>query len=210
MGAFSKKVLTTYVDSECKRQLFLLLAEEDGQWMNPLEKLEPLSRKRIGLLEVQKLGNKYQQRVYEELVTFPNTDFASNPYQEVVHSTLLSEKFNEYYATLQSSNGSFCLLEKSISTPQSFLDFIFKHAPIFNNVNQYVKDQSERLIPDIILLGNTKLPSNEPIFELLPSGFVREVDQSELTTKFALNILDIKMSNQEKVNKRQFIEITFY
>ena len=75
MGEFSKKVLTTYIDSECKRQLFLLLAEEDPRWMNPLYEIIPLPRKRIGMFEVQKLGNKYQQQVYAELITLPNTQY---------------------------------------------------------------------------------------------------------------------------------------
>ncbi len=88
MGEFSKKVITTYIDSECKRQLFILLGQEDPRWMNPLEDIIPLPRKRIGMFEVQKLGNKYQQQVYAELVTVPNTQYSISPYNNVVHSHL--------------------------------------------------------------------------------------------------------------------------
>ena len=210
MGEFAKKVLTTYVESECKRQLFLLLGKNDKRWMDPLEDLIPLSRNRIGLVEVQKLGNKYQQKIYEELITLPNTQYAISPYKNVVHSSLSSESFDEYYDLLLSSQESFCLLEKAIMTPDSFLGFIFNHAKIFENVDEYVTNQSERLIPDIILVGNSNLPADAAIYELLPNGNLRDVQANELKSRFALNIIDIKMSNQEKVNKRQFIEIVFY
>lgn len=210
MGAFSKKVITTYIDSECKRQLFILLGEEDPRWMNPLQDITPLPRKRIGMFEVQKLGNKYQQDVYSELVRIPNTQYSISPYNNVVHSTLKVSEFNNYYDILASSKSSFCLLEKSIETPQSFNDFIFNYNPIFDNETTYIKDPSKSLIPDIILLGNSNLPKNEPIYELLTTGEVREVPDEVLNKRFALNIIDIKMSNKEKVNKRQFVEVIFY
>ena len=210
MGDFSKKVLTTYVESECKRQLFLLLAEKDSRWMNPLEDIEPLTRERIGLIEAQKLGNKYQQQVYAELIRLNNAQYAISPYNNVIHSTLKPEDFDNYFAILMDSQESFCLLEKRIGTPKSFLDFIFKHNPIFDNEENFVLKPSETLIPDIIVLGNTILPQDGPIYEFLPSGVIQEVSRDILRSKFALNILDIKMTNIEKVSKRQFIEILFY
>ena len=210
MGEFSKKVLTSFVDSECKRQLFLLLAEKDKRWMNPLVDIIPLARDRIGLLEAQKLGNKYQQKVYAELITLDNTQFSISPYNNVVHSNLKPEEFDSYYLLLQNSTDGFCLLEKAINTPKTFLDYIFNHNTIFDNAENYVIKESERLIPDIILLGNSLLPINGPVYELLPSGLLQEVPVADLDKRFALNIIDIKMTNQEKVNKRQFIEIVFY
>ncbi len=59
-------------------------------------------------------------------------------------------------------------------------------------------------------MGNSCLPKNEKIYELLPTGEIREVSENELSARYALNIIDIKMSNKEKVNKRQFIEVIFY
>jgi hypothetical protein len=210
MGKFTKKVLTTYIDSECRRQLFLLLGEKDKRWLKPYHELIPLARERIGLVEVQKLGNIYQQKVYNELIALPNTQFAISPYNNIVHSSLNEQSLITYYEILQNTNESFCLLEKEIFTPDTFLDFIFNHNPIFSPGDKYVLDQSERLIPDIILLGNELLPAQDIIYELLETGEVREVRKNELRTRFALNIIDIKMTNEEKVNKRQFIEITFY
>ncbi|RMG33788.1 MAG: hypothetical protein D6732_11375 [Methanobacteriota archaeon] len=191
MGKITKRVLVEWVDFECDRQLFLNLAEKDRNWIEPFRQLT-LS-KRYSQRSKLRYGNLFEHRIYQNILNLPNNVIANEKPNGEIEETVLTRNFL--------ANASFeeplILLEHSFIVPKQFWDNLFpKSKP---------KEYSDRLRPDIMVFR--KIDRSEKI--ILPSGEVSEIP-SDVENPIGICIWDIKITQEESINKKHFIEILHY
>ncbi len=202
MGTFSKQVLVNWAEFDCERQLFLLLGEKDEQWIQPFRKIIPLKRRRTGLrTSVAQLGKNYEQDVYAYLSLLSEAVFHKAASNQVAQAPLSKEKLEEFFHQIENGETrSLVLLEHSIHVPQSLEQVVFGSTDMGN------LRKPEKIRPDILILG--KLSDEEDVFAILPDGSVVPVAKND--NRLFINIIDIKVSSEESIGKKHFIEILFY
>ncbi len=218
MGKFGKKTFTTYIQSECERLLFLELGENDSNMIAGSKAIQKSDRFMREDRYRTALGSKYEQKVYNALITFPRVKYtrSTKPNNPIVKTPLTNTILKKYYQEMLSiPNQSQLLLEHEYLTPKAFKNAIF---PPKKGKITIAKEFSEGERPDVIILtnyaqkveGKDSTSTSSQLMELLPSGAIRELPKSELKHRIGIRILDIKVTEEENVGKRQFIEIFYY
>ncbi|KKM90222.1 hypothetical protein LCGC14_1240810 [marine sediment metagenome] len=205
---FNKRLLTRYTESDCKRQLFLDLAQiKPDIWYTdnrPIEKIKQI-RQKVELLK--HLGRIFEQKVYSHLIKNKGTKFKKKENGEVGGDNLNPLKFKQFYDELiKNPLNDIILLEFQYETPEYFITKIF---PPKNKVKEIPVNYGEQR-PDIIVIGNSLNKQKEKVIELLSDGLIREVHVSEFNSRFGISIIDIKNIREDHVGKKQFIEILYY
>ncbi|KKN08879.1 hypothetical protein LCGC14_1052280, partial [marine sediment metagenome] len=205
---FNKQLLTRYTESECKRQLFLDLAQiKPGLWYTDTRPIERIRQKRQQADLFKRLGKKFEQKVYSHLIKFNDVRFNVKENGEVDETYLNPRIFEQFYDQLMKKPlEDIFLLEFQFETPESFFNEIF---PPKNEQKEIPVNYGEQR-PDIIILGNSFNKRNEKVKELLSDGAIREISKSELISRFGITVIDIKNIREDHIGKKQFIEILFY
>jgi len=205
---FNKHLLTRFIDSECERQLFLDLAQIKPEfWYTDSRKIIPPKRIRKSTNLLLLLGKKYEQKVYSPLISLKGAKYSLNSKGKVDDTYLNPNLFMELYKELRNSAiQDLILLEYQFDVPESvFLD-LFPPKKKGNEIPVNYSDQR----PDIMILGNSLNKMTKSVKELLVDGTIREVPESELKTRYGINIIDIKNIREDNIGKKQFIEIFYY
>ncbi|KKM85321.1 hypothetical protein LCGC14_1290220 [marine sediment metagenome] len=205
---FNKQLLTRYTESECKRQLFLDLAQiKPDLWYTDNRPIERIGQNRLHIKLLPLLGKIFEQKVYSHLIKFNGVKFNVKENGEVDETYLNPRIFEQFYDQLMKKPlEDILLLEFQFETPESFFNEIF---PPKNEYKEIPVNYGEQR-PDIIILGNSFNKRKEKIIELLSDGAIREVPKSELITRFGIVIIDIKNIREDHIGKKQFIEILYY
>ena len=205
---FNKQLLTRYVESECKRQLFLDLAYAmPEKWYTDDRKIEKPEKIRKMPKLLVKLGKKYEQKVYSRLKLIKGAHFNLDHKDRVDETYLNPSLFTQLYEELKESPiTDFILLEHQFEVPDSFLDYIF---PPKEGIMEVPVNYGEQR-PDIMVIGTSNSKKEDEVFELLNDGIIRKVPESELNSRYGINIIDIKNTREDHVGKKQFIEIFYY
>ncbi|KKK99665.1 hypothetical protein LCGC14_2630470, partial [marine sediment metagenome] len=205
---FNKGLLTRYTESECKRQLFLELAQvKPDVWFTDNRSIERIKQKHLHIDLLPLLGKIFEQKVYSHLVKYNGVKFNVKENGEVDETYLNPLIFGQLYDELiNNPSEDIILLEFQYETPEYFFNEIF---PPKNKVKEIPVNYGEQR-PDIIILGNSFNKRKEKTLELLSDGTIREVQGSELNSRFGINIIDIKNIREDHIGKKQFIEILFY
>lgn len=210
---FSKNNLKKYIDVECKRQAFLELPDTD-QWRIPDQEITPRQPRRGASLLAAKLGHKYEQIVYQFFTSLTNTWFKKSLKNNTVLPKKLSlDHFKGIYSKIDSGLFSeVYLLEAEFDPGQEFIKILFpEKAPSLPLAVEYSKFR-----PDIMLIKKleplqiSQESTSTSISELTNTGEIKLVSHKELSTRFAINIVDIKHINETNIGKSQFIEVTYY
>ena len=205
---FNKQLLSRYMESECKRQLFLELAHAmPEKWYTDDRKIEfPKKIRRMHNL-LLKMGHVYEQKVYNKVRFIKgahfNVDQKGNVDETYINPTMFSELYDELK---KSPFDDFILLEYQFEVPDSFLHYIFEAK---GGIQEIPVNYSEQR-PDIMLIGNSNNKLKDDVFELLTNGTIRKVPENELETRFGVNIIDVKNIREDHIGKKQFIEIFYY
>ncbi|MHA1669484.1 MAG: DEAD/DEAH box helicase [Promethearchaeota archaeon] len=200
---FDKQVLTRFVQTECKRQLFLDLSQTRPKlWRDPNRLLIKPKFFRQHADNLTDLGRKYEQEVYKRLINFDEVLFQLDSKNQIKKSYLkpylLHDLYNEGKETI-------LLLEHQYRIPPSF--FIHNFFPKSNNSTIPFFWAKQR--PDIMIIHRVKdltIQTNE----LLADGTIHTVSKEELKLKYSISIIDIKNIRDENIGKKQFIEILYY
>ncbi len=208
MGEFSKQTLTSYIDNDCERQLFLNLGKKDPRWISPLEEIEKLVSIRRGPPgQATEFGKKYEQMVYRSLMNLPQSNFSLTPNNKVVFKLLKKSDFIDIYNKYQQDNKAQIYLEAGITVPRSFYEQLFdlnadEDIPITDEKGN-VKRIDSKIYPDVMIFG---LEGNNKLDE---DGTVIPISVND-DNKVAINLFDIKKASEEAIGKKQFIEIVYY
>jgi AAA domain-containing protein len=207
-GKLDKEILKNFSESECKRELFLVLGKNNSLWINPIRKIEPLKRPPRKSEFLLTKGHIYENEIYDVLMKLPITKFKLSEKNTITGKQLEEKILEQYYSILQSSSVPYLfLLEHQYNTPNSFLDDLL---PPKNKGDLPAIEVSE-FRPDIIVIQNLSESEESDIYkELLPGGIIRKIPQSELKTRYSISIIDIKRTDEEKIGKKHYIEIINY
>ncbi|MBN1801742.1 MAG: AAA family ATPase [Candidatus Lokiarchaeota archaeon] len=205
---FNKQVLTRYVQTQCERQLFLDLGRNKPYlWFDPIVELEKPKRKYRGSENLEKLGKKYEQKVYSKITSLTNVKCEISQNSSVTESFLDEKEFLSYHSMLSSSQDDFLvLLEHEFEIPESFFRDLFE----LKHPNDRVPVDYARQRPDILVIQKIKGKNARKTKELLPEGTVRSIPEIELNNRYGINVIDIKNIRKEKIGKKQFTEIFYY
>ena len=223
---FGKTVLTSYINGECERKLFLDLSRDfNDLWMNPVRDIK--KPKFVRSDKSALLGKNYEQNVY---TTLKNEFFCINlPKKDgkVSVATLTANFLNKLYGEMHKTKKKrVFLLEYQFTIPEKFFLDIFSHKK--DGMKIPLNYSTQR--PDIMIIENESSNINtdtnstdadntdndntsnnkKNIQELLPDGKVRDIPQNELDIRHGISIIDIKDIKDEKIGKKQFIEIFYY
>ncbi len=187
MGKFGKEVLVRWTDFECERQLFLMLGEDDNNWITNERKI---SKQKYQKTKVN-YGKNHERRVYQLLTPLSNVFY--NEQGNQIEETVLNPMF------LQNQNfvPSLVLLEHSFKVNRKFIQELLN--------GNLPKSYSDRFRPDILIFR--PLREDEKIFtwqgkvENLPSNVMNPI---------GITILDIKITHEDFVSKKHFAEILLY
>ncbi|MCH8906415.1 MAG: hypothetical protein IH840_04925, partial [Candidatus Heimdallarchaeota archaeon] len=206
MGKFTKASLSQWAEFECIRQLYLTLGSRDPNWMEPTREIVPLNRIRRGQNRiVLNLGTQYGQKIYRILSNFPTTHFRSGPKGNPSTTPLTKDKLEELYTLSKNGENDHLLLEYSFPITGSFLEYLFG----VENDQLPVIDQIGNIIPDILIFSKDGLTEN-PNTELTVNGDLQVITKESDNHRIGINICDIKMSHQDSIGKKHFIEILYY
>ncbi len=205
---FDKQILARYIESECKRQLFLDLGHNyPNLWFRPNRDIKKPTRIYMGARNLTELGHKYEQKVYFLLKKiFKDVRYKLDIEKKVTGSNLSRLYFLDLYNDLLKDRGLIFLLEYEYENPNSFFENIFfptgkpKPLPI---------DLSNQR-PDILVVGNEMNNFSTGIRELLPDGTIKTLSKNEVKKRFGISVFDIKNIRDSKIGKKQFIEILYY
>jgi len=205
---FNKQMLARYMQSECKRQLFLDLAQVmPEKWYTDKRKIEIPKKIRRMHNKLLELGHTYEQNVYNKLRFIKGAQYNVDQKGKVDDTYINPEMFSELYDELKNSPlNDFILLEYQFEVPDSFLHYIFDAKGGVQEIPVNYGDQR----PDIMLIGSTGNNLKNEVNELLPDGSIRRVPENELKTRFGVNIIDVKNIREDHIGKKQFIEIFYY
>jgi len=203
-GNFDKQVLTRFVQTECKRQLFLDLSQTRPKlWRDPNRLLVDPKIIRRSSDNLIKLGQRYEQLVYKHLVNFKGAIYQLDSKNKVKKSYLKPIILLNLYN--QNDQDSFLLLEHQYRIPPSFYFNHFFDRSKTSTIPFYWSKQR----PDIMVISREKDLTIQ-INELLTDGTIRTVPKEELKTRYSISIIDIKNIRDENIGKKQFIEILYY
>ncbi|MEJ2252296.1 MAG: hypothetical protein P8Y97_21860 [Candidatus Lokiarchaeota archaeon] len=160
----NKQILGDFIESDCKRQLFLNLAKENNQWMSPLREINPLKNKKYGTI-IAELGKGYELQIYDSLIkNNHNRVLINHDWKKPTSKVQLTSEFlNTLYKKLikeENPRRDFCLLEYDFKTPEDFIRNLLK-SPTDQNIPI---NYSENLRPDILLFGFILLRCIGPLF----------------------------------------------
>ena len=206
---FNKQLLTRYTESECKRQLFLILGQSKPDlWYKDNRPIEGIRHKRLQTDLLKRLGKKFEQKVYSHLIRYNGVKYNVKKNGEVDETYLNPQIFKQFYEELikDTNLDDIILLEFQYETPEYFVKNIF---PPKSNVNEIPVNYGEQR-PDIIIIGNSFNKKKKKVLELLSDGTIREVPKREYDTRFGISIIDVKNTREDNIGKKQFIEILFY
>ncbi|MBY8986629.1 MAG: hypothetical protein KGD65_16270, partial [Candidatus Lokiarchaeota archaeon] len=206
---FNKQLLIRYTESECKRQLFLDLAQVKPElWYTDTRSIEGIKHRRQQIKLLLHLGKIFEQKVYAHLAQFKNVRYNVKENGEVDETYLNPQIFKQFYEDLVENTDldDILLLEFQYETPEYLINEIF---PPKNNVKEIPVNFGEQR-PDIIIIGKSFNKKKNKVFELLSDGTIREVPKGEFDTRFGITIIDIKNIREDHIGKKQFIEILFY
>jgi len=203
-GNFDKQVLTRFVQTECKRQLFLDLSQTRPKlWRDPNRLLMDPKVIRRSSDNLIKLGQRYEQLVYSHLINFKEAIYQLNSNKNVKKSYLKPIILLNLYN--QKDQQSWVLLEHQYRIPPSFF---FNHF-FFRSKTNTIPFFWAKQRPDIIIIRREKDLTIQ-LNELLTDGTIRAVPKEELKTRCSISIIDIKNIRDENIGKKQFIEILYY
>ncbi len=215
-----KQNLGEFLESNCERQLFLNLGSGRENWIKPFREIKKLKRTRIAHMLI-KLGRKYEEGVYDELIKNNHNRAILNPNWKNLDSKLMldAKYLDNIYDKLieEGSKKDFCLMEYDFPTPLKLIKRLFKIDPR----NEIPTDYSDSLRPDVLIFGNSKIKTEElevlkvnklkePIGELMIDGTIRRLSEEDLKKRIGIRIIDVKLTRKEKVGKKYFFEILFY
>jgi len=205
---FNKQLLTKYIESECKRQLFLELAYiMPEKWYTDERKIErPKHIHKMHKLLLD-FGKDYEKKVYEYLRSIKGACYNLDAEGNVDETYLNPSLFAQLYENLKKSQlDDFILLEYQYEIPETFFYDIFPPKGTDKAIPVNYGEQR----PDIMIIGNSFNKHNNTVLELISDGTVREVPENELYTRYGINIIDIKNIREDHIGKKQFIEILYY
>jgi len=110
------------------------------------------------------------------------------------------------HAELVKDGRPIVLLEHGITATVGFLTMLFPAKPGSSGTLPVTRNS---LTPDILVLERLA-QSTTPVFEFMPDGTTRAIPKDAMDKRISISILDIKHANDEKVNKKHFIEILYY
>ncbi len=206
---FGKQIFTGYVASECDRNLFLSIARKnESVWIDPPRKLEKGTRPIRSPSLLAKLGHEYEKHVYAFLQThcLPNTSVQLSKNKPGIE-TLNHKVLDKIYHNIQ--DGRFVakiLLEFEYRPPHAFFQDLLS---LSSSIMRIPLDYGT-VRPDILLIQKLNHSPTDNVEELLPNGQIRALPPNELATRLGINIFDVKNIRQEKIGKKQFIEISYY
>jgi len=206
---FNKQLLTRYTESECKRQLFLILGQgRPDLWYKNNRPIESIRHKRLPTDLLKRLGHIFEQKVYSHLIRYNGAKFNIEQNGKVGETYLNPQIFEQFYDELKKDTNleDLMLLEFQYETPEYFIKNIF---PPKNNLNEIPVNYGEQR-PDIIIIGNSFNRKKKKVLELLSDGTIREVPKSEQGIRFGISIIDVKNTREDHIGKKQFIEVLFY
>ena len=200
MGKLDKQIFSMYSEYECERQLLITIGREDPRWTDPPRKITPLTRLRRKTNYALKLGKEYEQEIYDFLKRLPEVIYSLNPEDNVVMTKLTKQVLEDLYTELQGEKNQKILLEHFFSTPIEFF-----HSILGSQIDE-IPAESRSLRPDIIIIGFHQ----GRIRELVENGKIRIIPEEELKKRIGINIIDIKVSNEDSIGKKQLIELVYY
>jgi hypothetical protein len=203
MGDLGKRILVAYVASECERQLFWELGKGDVAWLNPLDKPRSIQRPPGYTELLTRLGHEYEQAVYKPLAALACTECNTAASGEVSAKHVKPAFFAALHPRAL-ARGTTVLLEHQVENPASVVDFLFPPRPGGARPAPDVED----FRPDVLIVE--KRDPAKPARELLPGGIVRAVPPKELARRLSVTVVDVKNVHEDKVGKKQFIEIFYY
>lgn len=209
MGDLGKRILVAYVASECERQLFWELGKGDPAWLDPLDKPRSITRPPGYTELLTRLGHDYEQKVYKPLLAFPVTECNVAGKGEVSRKLLKPAGFAALHGRTI-ARGISILLEHEIENPPAALDFLFPPKPGGSRpgIPSGPAPDVEDFRPDVVIVQ--KIDPASHVRELLPGGAIRVVPPAELASRLAITVIDIKNVHEDKIGKKQFIEIFYY
>jgi hypothetical protein len=202
MGKISKQELSSFIDFECEKKLFVELGMDDPNWMTPGQSIIPLDRKRRGSVKelITNIGKKYEQKVFKSMNRL-RTKYNSSADGNITRTSFNKEKLEELYHDIV-DNGSMIVFEHGIRPPTFFYQALFD--PLNpNSISVENMVCSPIIYPDLLLFNQ---PAED--IELLADGTVARVKAG--SNRVGISIIDIKSNHEENVGKKQFIEVFFY
>lgn len=201
---FNKQVLTRFIQTECKRQLFLDLSQTLPKlWRDPNRLLVDPQRMHRSSENLTELGRRYEQRVYEQLIKLKGVTYQLNPEKNVKKSYLNPIVLLNFYE--QENAESLVILEYQYRIPPSF----FSHLFFLGSKTGTIPFFWSRQRPDLMIIRREK-DLNKQFNELLVDGTIRSIPREELKTRYSISVIDIKNIRDENIGKKQFIEILYY
>ena len=223
VGKFGKKCISTYTDTNCQRQLYIYLGNHDDQWIDlsaPVKIRSGVSDQSNALTNA---GKEYEAKVYTALVQYFASDIKYTQSLAGAADMLKPVKmdpdcFNTLYDTV-SQQKRLLLLEHQWHLTNRFIAQTFDitdgtiptrgNNPTAINPETGEKEGKPRVIrPDLITIQ--QFENNDNIQELLPDGSLRTVSPLEQTTRWGINIIDIKHTPADNIGHRHFSEVLFY
>lgn len=190
VGKINKRTLVEWVDFECQRKLFLDLGDGDKNWINPYRNIK-ITRNRTQRTKLR-FGSEFEKRIYGQIRTLPNVVANVGP-DGNVNETVLTKEFllkNDFHEPV-------ILLEHSFRLSDDFWKLFF---PKGNT-----PECGDRLRPDILVFqrldGTEKIVSEAGTIERVPNNVKRPI---------GISIFDIKITQEESINKKHFVEILHY
>ncbi|MBY9003293.1 MAG: ATP-binding protein [Candidatus Lokiarchaeota archaeon] len=201
---FNKQVLTRFIQTECKRQLFLDLSQTIPKlWRDPNRLLVDPQRIHRSSENLTELGRRYEQSVYEQLINLKGATYQLNPEKNVKKSYLNPILLLNYYN--QEHTESMVLLEHEYRIPPSF--FIHNFFPGSKTGTTPFFWAKQR--PDLMIIRH-ETDLDKQFHELLADGALRAIPREELKTRYSISVIDIKNIRDENIGKKQFIEVLYY
>ena len=213
---FKKELFTRHIESECKRQLFLDLASNyPKKWYPDRRAILPPDPFRRVPKFLLKFGKKYEQKIYSILKSIDGVKYnlkEKSKNKDKVGRTSLN--LGQLYIDLKNSPfNDFILLEYQFIIPETFFIDVF---PPKKGAEKEIPVNYGQQRPDIMIIGSSRNKQKEKdkdkdkVLELLSDGSVREVPSSELDIRYGINIIDIKNIREDRIGKKQFVEILYY
>lgn len=200
MGKLGKQLFKQFVEFECERQLLWLLGRGDGRWIDPLRAPVPKDTRNVRPEVAAALGKVYEQRVYGSLRHLTEAQFALDPMNQVIETTLDAELARELVDEVR-ADGAAVLLEHQWEMAEGFLAEIFQ----VGEGEVPLQRWTQMMRPDLILLSSD---DSEATRALRPGGRVEALGAGH--GKVRLSLIDIKHTSEQGVGKRQFVELLFY
>nr|MDO8115759.1 hypothetical protein [Candidatus Sigynarchaeota archaeon] len=144
------------------------------------------------------MGKVYEGKLYPLFLNVPGAFTVKDGH---LNGAFLS---GLYPAVLGSPYRIAILVEHEYDPPLEFKQVFFPQK------QGVMTPEFKSLRPDVLIVEKMIPKSNEPVHELLPDGNIKEVPNNDLTSRLAINVFDVKYALEDRVGKKQFIEIMYY